>query len=129
MKLGKIQVSIDWSTTGIQKPISKQDSCLPSSRLDASGPSVKSTVTKVTQKHAFASRTGTGLEGKLSHIPNTQLGDLEKREIKDKPHRWIEAQVKCLDLAGYMEEINSLRYFRRNAGIFALQIVAITDWG
>ena len=28
-----------------------------------------------------------------------------------------------------MEEINSLHYFGRNAGCFALQIVAITDWG
>ena len=28
-----------------------------------------------------------------------------------------------------MEEINSLRYFGRNAGCFALQMVAIADWG
>ena len=28
-----------------------------------------------------------------------------------------------------MEEINSLHYFRRNTGCFALQIVAIADWG
>ena len=28
-----------------------------------------------------------------------------------------------------MEEINSLHYFGRNAGCFALQIVAIADWG
>ena len=28
-----------------------------------------------------------------------------------------------------MEEIHSLRYFGRNAGCFAMQIVAITDWG
>ena len=128
-KPGKIQVGIDWSTTGIQKPISKLDSHPPSSRLDASGPSVKSTVTKVSQKHASASRTRTGPEGKLSHTPNTQLGDPEKREIKDKPHRWIESQVKHLDPASYMEEINSLHYFWRNAGCFALQIVAIAGWG
>ena len=129
MKPGKIQVSIDWSTTGIQKPVSKPDSHLPSSRLDASGPSVKSTVTKVTQKHASVSQTATGPKGNLSRNPNTQLGDPEKREIKDKPHRWIEARVKCLDPAGYMEEINSLRYFGRNAGVFALRIVATADWG
>ena len=36
---------------------------------------------------------------------------------------------KRLDPAGYMEEINSLCYFGRNAGCFALQIVAIADWG
>ena len=61
--------------------------------------------------------------------PNAQLGNPEKREIKDKPHRWIEARVRCLDPAGYMEEINSLCYFGRNARCFALQIVAIADWG
>ena len=124
-KPGKIQVGIDWSTTGIQKPIFKLDSCPPSSKLDVSGPSVRSTVAKVSQKHASASRTRTS----LSHTPNAQLGDLEKREIKDKPHRWIEARVKHLDPAGYMEEINSLRYFGRNASCFALQIVAIAGWG
>ena len=124
-KPGKIQVSIDWSTTGIQKPVSKPDSHPPSSKLDVSGPSVRSNVAKVSQKHASASWTRTG----LSRTPNAQLSDPEKREIKDKPHRWIEARVKHLDPAGYMEEINSLRYFGRNAGCFALQIVAIADWG
>ena len=124
-KPGKIQVNFDWSTTGIQKPIPKPDSCPPSSKLNVSGTSGRSTVAKESQKHASASRTKTD----VSHTPNTQLGDPEKREIKDKPHRWIEARVRCLDPAGYMEEINSLRCFRRNAGCFALQIVAITDWG
>ena len=128
-KPSKIQVGIDWSTTGIQKPISKLDSHPPSSKPDASGASVKSTVTKVSKKHASASRTRTSLEGRPSCTPNAQLSDPEKSEIKDKPHRWIEARVKHLDLAGYMEEINSLHYFGRNAGCFALQIVAITDWG
>ena len=128
-KPGKIQVGIDWLTTGIWKPISKPDYHPPSSKLDVSGASVKSTVAKVSQRHASASWTRTSLEGRPSRTPNAQLGDPEKREIKDKPHRWIEAWVKRLDPAGYMEEINSLRYFGRNAGCFALQIVAITDWG
>ena len=97
----------------------------PSSKFDVSGPSVRSTVAKVSQKHASTSHTRTS----LSCTPNAQLGDPEKREIKDKPHRWIEARVKRLDLASYMEEINSLRYFGRNAGCFAMQIVAIADWG
>ena len=82
-------------------------------------------MTKESQKHGSGSRTRTD----LSHTPNAQLGNPEKREIKDKPHRWIEARVRCLDPAGYMEEINSLRYFGRNAGCFALQIVAVADWG
>ena len=80
---------------------------------------------KESQKRGSGSRTRTD----ASRTPNVQLGDLEKREIKDKPHRWIEARVRHLDPAGYMEEINSLRYFGRNAGCFALQIVAIADWG
>ena len=115
--------------TGIQKPVFKLDSHPQSSKLDASGPSVKSTVVKASQKHASTSRTRTGLEGKLSCTSNPQLGDPEKREIKDKPHRWIQSRVKCLDPAGYMEEINSLCYFGRNASCFALQIVAIANWG
>ena len=110
---------------GIQKPISKLDSHPPSSKPNVSRTSVRSTVAKESQKHGSGSRTRTD----PSHTPNAQLGDLEKREIKDKPHRWIEAQVRRLDPAGYMEQINSLRYFGRNAGCFALQIVAITDWG
>ena len=122
-KPGKVQVGIDWSMTGIQKPVSKPDSHPPSSKLDASGPIVKSTVVKASPKHASVSQTRTGPEGKLSRTSNPQLRNAEKREIKDKPHRWIESR------AGYMEEINSLHYFRRNASCFALQIVAIADWG
>ena len=112
-------------TTGIQKPVVKPDSHPPSSKPNVSRTSVKSTVAKESQKHGSRSRTRTD----LSRTPNTQLGDPEKREIKDKPHRWIEAWVRCLDPAGYMEEINSLHYFGRNAGCFALQIVAIANWG
>ena len=113
-KPGKIQVGIDWSTTGIQKPISKPDSRPPSQ-----------SVPKACLRISDQDRSG----GETFPYPNAQLGDPEKREIKDKPHRWIEPQVKCLDPAGYMEEINSLHYFGRNAGCFALQIVAIADWG
>ena len=124
-KPSKVQVGIDWTMTGIQKPVSKPDSRPPSSKPNASKTSVKSTVAKESQKHGSRSQTRTD----LSRTPNTQLGDPEKREIKDKPHRWIEARVRRLDLSGYMEEINSLRYFGRNAGCFALQVVAIADWG
>ena len=123
-KPSKIQPSIDWTMTGIQKPVSKPDSRLPSSKSNASRTSARSTVAKESQKQGSGSRTRTD----PSRTPNAQLGDLEKREIKDKPHRWIEARVRCLDPAGYMEEINSLRYFGRNARCFALQIVAIADW-
>ena len=40
-KPSKIQVSIDWMTMGIQKPVSKPDSHPPSSKLNVSGTSVK----------------------------------------------------------------------------------------
>ena len=102
-KPSKIQVGIDWTTTGIQKPVSKPDSH-PSSSKKVSGTSGRSTVAKESQKHGSGSRT----RSDASRTPNVQLGDLEKREIKDKPHRWIEARIRCLDPAGYMEEINSL---------------------
>ena len=124
-KPGKIQVGIDWSTTGIQKPASKPDSHPPSSKSNISGTNVKSAMAKESQKNASAPWTKTD----LSCNPNAQLGDPEKWKIKEKPHRWIEARVRRLDPAGYMEEINSLWCFGRNAGCFALQIVAIADWG
>ena len=122
---------------GIRKPVSKPDSHPPSFKPDVSGasgdqpPCMKSTVAKGSQKHTSRSRDRTcGQEGRPSHTsPNTQLGDPEKKELRDKPHRWIKSWVKCLDPAGYMEEINSMRYFGRNAGCFALQIMAIADWG
>ena len=123
-KPGKVQANLDWLTTGIQKPVSKSESRAPSSKP---GASLKSTVTKVSHKHASASRTRTGPEGKSSHTSDPQLGDPEKREIWEKPHRWIDSHVKFLDPASYMEEINSLRYF--DAGCYALWIVAIADWG
>ena len=136
-KSGKIQVGIDWTTMGIQKPVSKLDSHPPSFKPDVSGasgdqlPRMKSTVVKGSQRHMSRSRDRTcGQEGRSSHTSsNTQLGDPEKKELRDKPHRWIKSRVKCLDLAGYMEEINSMHYFGRNAGCFALQIVAIANWG
>ena len=125
-KPGKVQASLDWSMMGIQKPVSKSDSWAPSSKP---GMTLKSTVTKVSHKHASASRTRISQEGKSSRTSNPQLGDPEKREIRDKPHRWIDSHVKRLDPASYMEEIKSLRYFGRNAGCYALRIVAITNWG
>ena len=78
-KPGKVQASLDWSTTGIQKPVSKLDSRAPSSKP---GVTLKSTVTKVSHKHASASRTRTGEKGKSSRTSDPQLGDPEKREIQ-----------------------------------------------
>ena len=49
--------------------------------------------------------------------------------LQEKLHRWIEARVKRLDPGGYPEEVQSLRYFGRNACDFAMGIIAIADWG
>ena len=46
-KPSKIQVGIDWLTTGIQKPVSKPDSCPPSSKSNISGTGVKSAMARV----------------------------------------------------------------------------------
>ena len=100
-KPGKIQVSIDWTTTGIRKPVSKPDSHPRSSKPNVSGassdqpPRMKSTVAKGSQKRTSRSRDRTsGQEGRSSRTSSkTQLGDPEKNELRDKPHRWIESRV------------------------------------
>ena len=63
----KVQVGIDWSTTGIQKPISKPDPRHPSFKPDPSGdskdqqPRVKSTVvSKASQKQSSTRGTPPG---------------------------------------------------------------------
>ena len=120
---GKIQVGIDWANTGIGKPVPKPDSKHPSFKADPSGvdepqPRMKSTVTKPKQP----SETQEKDSGKKKE-------DAEKKVLQDKPHRWIEARVKRLDLGGYPDEVKSLRYFGRNARDFAMGIVAIMRIG
>ena len=119
----KIQVGIDWVNTGIGKPIPKPDSKHPSFKLDPSGadepqPWMKSTVTKPKQP----SKTQDKDFGRKKE-------ESEKKVLQDKPHRWIEACIKRLDPGGYPEEVQSLRYFGRNARDFAMGIIAIVDWG
>ena len=119
----KIQVGIDWANTGIGKPVPKPDSKHPSFKADPSGvdepqPRMKLTVTKPKQP----SETQEKDSGKKRE-------DTEKKVLQDKPHRWIEARVKCLNPGGYPDEVKSLRYFGRNARDFAMGIVAIVDWG
>ena len=96
---------------------------------------MKSAVARGSQKHTSSGsqdRTD-GQQGRASCTSssghNKQLGDPEKKELRDRPHRWIESWVKRLDPAGYMEEIHSMHYFGRNASFFTLQIMAIADWG
>ena len=60
---------------------------------------------------------------------NRKKEEAEKKVLQDKLYRWIKARVKCLDPGGYQEEIDSLRYFGRNAPDFTMGIVAIVDLG
>ena len=86
--------------------------------MDEPQPWMKSTVTKPKQP----SKTQEKDSGKKKE-------DAEKKVLQDKPHRWIEARVKCMDPGGYLDVVKSLRYFGRNACDFAMGIVAIADWG
>ena len=106
----KIQVGIDWANMGIGKPIPKPDS--------KPQPQMKSTVTKPKQPSETQDKDS-----------SRKKEEAEKKVLQDKPHHWIEACVKHLDPGGYPEEVQSLRYFRRNARDFAMGIIAITDWG
>ena len=57
------------------------------------------------------------------------LGDLEKKELKEKSYDWITSHMNHLDPKGYVEEINSFWHFGENTKSFALEIIAIIDWG
>ena len=119
----KIQVRIDWANMGIGKPAPKPDSKHPSFKADPSGvdepqPRMKSTITKPKQPSETQDKDS-----------SKKKEDSEKKVLQDKPHRWIEARVKRLDPGGYPEEVQSLRYFGRNARDFAMGIIAIADWG
>ena len=120
---GKIQVGIDWAHMGIGKPAPKPDSKHPSFKADPSGvdepqPRMKLTVTKPKQPSKTQEKDS-----------SKRKEDAEKKVLQDRPHRWIEARVKRLDLGGYPDEVKSLRYFGRNARDFAMGIVAFADWG
>ena len=138
----KVQVGIDWSTTGIKKPVSKLDPRHPSFKPDPSGvskdqqPRVKSTVvSKGSQKQSTTRSAPPGFqeqsEGQGGRTSKKTSGptDPEKVELRDKPYDWIVAQIHRLDLKGYVEEIHSFRHFHRNSKSFALEIIVITDWG
>ena len=119
----RIQVRIDWVNMGIGKPVPKPDLKHPSFKADPSGadepqPQMKSTITKPKQPSETKDKDSGG-----------RKEEAEKKVLQDKPHHWIEARIKRLDPGGYPEEVQSLRYFGRNARDFAMGIVAIADWG
>ena len=121
--LSKIQVGNGWANMGIGKPVPKPDSKHPSFKADPSGvdepqPRMKSTVMKPKQPSKTQDNDSV-----------RKKEDSEKKVLEDMLHRWIEARVKRLDPGGYPEEVQSLRYFGRNAHDFTMGIIAIADWG
>ena len=121
----KVQVGIDWSTMGIQKPVSKPDPRHPPFKPDLSEtgedqqPRLKSAVVP----------KGSQKSGERTSNKTSGLTDPEKIELKEKPYNWIPAWVNRLDPKGYMEEIHSFMHFGRKSKTFALEIIAIADWG
>ena len=116
----KVQVGIDWSNTGIQKPVSKPDPRHPSFKPDPSGassnqqPWVKSSVVpkgsqKQSSSHSAPPRSQEPSEGQSRKASSKTSGltESEKLELKEKPYCWIVAQIHHLDPKGYMEEIHS----------------------
>ena len=138
----KVQVGINWSTMGIQKPVPKPDPCHPSFKPDLSGassdqqPQMKSSVvSKGSQKQSSSCSTPSRSQepserqsGKASS-KTSGLTDPEKLELQEKPYCWIVARIHRLNPKGYVEEIHSFRHFHRNSKSFALEIIAIADWG
>ena len=138
----KVQVGIDWSTMGIQKPVSKPDPHHPSFKPDLSEtgedqqPRLKSAVVpKGSQKSGGPHSTPSGSreqsigQGGRTSNKTSGLTDPEKIELKEKPYHWIPAWVNRLDQKGYVEEIHSFRHFNRKSKTFALEVIAIADWG
>ena len=90
------------------------------------GGSCSATTGPQEQSNRQSGRTSSGTS-RLS--PAKLLGDPEKRELKEKYYNWITALIHHLDPKGYVEEINSFRHFGENTKSFALEIIAIIDWG
>ena len=108
---------------GIQKPVTKTDSRQSSSKMETSGTNHQQSHLKDSQKQ------GSRWSGKETRSAQAAPGNPEKIELWDKPYRWVESRLRRLDQAGFMEEIHSLWFFGHNAQTFALQIIAIADWG
>ena len=138
----KVQVGIDWSTTGIQKPVSKPDLRHPSFKPDPSGvskdqqPRVKSTVVSKGFQKQSSTRSApprfqeqSEEQGGRTSKKTSRPTDPEKVELRDKLYDWIVARIHRLDPKGYVKEIHSFRHFHRNSKSVTLEIIAITDWG
>ena len=102
----KVQVGIDWSTMGIQKPVSKPNPWHPSFKPDPSGVSkdqqlqVKSmVVSKASQKQSSTCGAPPGVpeqsEGQNGRTSKKTSGPVnpEKVELRDKPYDWIVARI------------------------------------
>ena len=138
----KVQVGIDWSTTGIQKPVSKLDLRHLSFKPNPSGvskdqqPRVKSTVvSKASQKQSSTrsapprfQEQSKGQGGRTSKKTSRPTNP-DKVELRDKPYDCIMARIHRLDPKCYVEEIHSFRHFHRNSKSFALEISSTAYWG
>ena len=127
---------------GIQKPVSKPDPRHLSFKPDLSKtgedqqPRLKlAVVPKGSQKSGGPHGTLSGSreqsigQGGRTSNKTSSLTDLEKIELKEKPYHWIPAWVNRLDPKGYVEEIHSFRNFNQKSKTFALEVIAIADWG
>ena len=138
----KVQVGIDWSNMGIQKPVPKPDPHHPSFKPDLAGagsnqqPRVKSSVVskgslKQSSSHSAppGSQEPSERQSRKAGSKTSGLTDPEKLELKEKSYHWIVAGIHHLDPKGYVEEIHSFWHFHRNSKSFTLEIIVIADWG
>ena len=95
----RVQVGIDWSTTGIRKPVPKPDPRHPSFKPNLSGdnkdpqPQMKSAVvSKGSQKQGGSRSTTPRSQGQSMIKASKKTSgptDPEKIELRDKPNLWI----------------------------------------
>ena len=95
------------------------------STVVSKGPQKQSTTRSAPPRFQEQSEGQGGRTSKKTSGPT----DPEKVELRDKLYNWIAAWIHQLDPKGYVEEIHSLRHFDRNSKSFALEIIAIKDWG
>ena len=96
---------------------------------------MKSMVLKDPQKQSSSHSIPPGLpelpagSGGKTTGKSSGSNDPEKIELKEKLYNYIVQRIHRLDPQGYMEEIQSFWHFHQNGKDFALEIIAIADWG
>ena len=141
----RVGTGIDWQTAVIKKPAWKT-SQHPSFKPDRGGatksppePKVKSVVvakgaSKASEPSGRRSQTpyrSPQKKGRHQGPPGfkTKGRELTEKEIvRDQAHHWVAQRADRLDPKGYVEEANSLQFFRHNKVLYGLEMVAIIDW-